>query len=208
MLPWCWFSSSSLAHNSSHLQWPQLFLWLYVWWHNISTTTTVIYASFLVKNKTAREKSGCCLEWLPWLNFLHPVTAFYINVFKYWDISIQEEGKIFPYSKFKNSKGKTILRLSSALSFVLNYHTTKKTGTLSLMETVFIKVMHHYPAHPLFTCALPLKLQLRKQKPKGIVKVQLFWQPTTERPQSKYKLSLFHTDTVIRCFEGSTFSVS
>lgn len=41
-----------------------------------------------------------------------------------------------------------------------------------------------------------------------MVKVQLFWQPTNERPWSKYKLSLFHTDTLIRCFEGSTFSAS
>lgn len=28
-----------------------------------------------------------------------------------------------------------------------------------------------------------------------MVKVQLFWQPTTERPWGKYNLSWFHTDT-------------
>lgn len=63
------------------------------------------------------------------------------------------------------------------------------------METVFVKVMHHYPTRPLFTCAAPLELQLKNEKPKGMVKIQLFWQPNTERLRSKYKLSLFHTDT-------------
>lgn len=41
-----------------------------------------------------------------------------------------------------------------------------------------------------------------------MIKVQLFWQPTTEESWSKYRLSLFHTDTLIRCFEGTTFSFS
>lgn len=39
MLPCCWLPSSSLAHNSSHLQWPQSFLWSYVRWHNIPMAT-------------------------------------------------------------------------------------------------------------------------------------------------------------------------
>lgn len=136
-------SPSSLAYNSSHLEWPQLFLWSYVWWHNIPTATTVINASFLVKNKTAREKSGCCLEWLhtrskAWLHFLHPVFYSILSkfAFKYWDISIQEEGKIFPYSKFKNSEGKTVSGISSAWVLLFQLSRYKKTGTVSLMKRV------------------------------------------------------------------------
>lgn len=60
------------------------------------------------------------------------------------------------------------------------------------MKTVFAKLIHHYPTHSLFTCAVPLELQLKKEKLKGMVKVQLFW---------------FHTDALIS-FEGITFSVS
>lgn len=76
------------------------------------------------------------------------------------------------------------------------------------METVFVKAMNHYHTPPPFTCAAPLELQLKIKKLKGMVKIQLFWQPTTERPWSKYKLSLFHTGTLIRCFEGTRISVS
>lgn len=42
------------------------------------------------------------------------------------------------------------------------------------MKTVFAKLIHHYPTHSLFTCAVPLELQLKKEKLRGMVKVQLF----------------------------------
>lgn len=40
----------------------------------------------------------------------------------------------------------------------------KTTGTVSLMETDFVKVMQHYSTHPLFTRAAPLESQLKKKK--------------------------------------------
>lgn len=75
------------------------------------------------------------------------------------------------------------------------------------METVFISDAS-LPHSPSIYLCITFKFQLRKEKAKEMVKVQLLWQPTTERTWNKYKLSLLHTDTVIRCFEGSTSTVS
>lgn len=78
-------SHPALLHVTHHTYSDLNYFCDHVWRHNIPTATTVINASFLVKNKTAREKSSCGLEWLqtqpkPWLNFLHPVTVLKVNL--------------------------------------------------------------------------------------------------------------------------------
>lgn len=133
MLPWCWFSSSSPAHNSAHLQWPQLFLWWYMWRHKIPTATTVINANFLVKNKTAREKSSsCCLEWLQtqpklWLNFLHPVTVLQVNLLSSTGIFLFRRKAKFSHTvSFKTQMAKQYWEYHQLWALLLNYQTTKR----------------------------------------------------------------------------------
>lgn len=102
MLPWCQFSSSSLAHNSSHLQWPQF---------SVIMCDDIIFPQ-LVGNKTAREKSIRLLfrvtsNTTKFLAKLPTSTNSILSkfAFKYWDISIQKEGKKL---KGQNSIGNII----------------------------------------------------------------------------------------------------
>lgn len=91
--------------------------------------------------------------------------------FRFWGTSIQEDGKIFCYSKFENTEGRTTLGITSALSFVVSIIMIIKTGMASLMERVFVKLMHHYPHYPI----APLEFQLIKEKRRGMAKVHLLF---------------------------------